>query len=460
MYKQQSYDTPTEEFFQPSEGWFTSDPEFVKITMDHLLNKKLVPKETLDMWEEWSENQKKTSKKKHNYMICKTLTDALHKLLNNIRKSMDNPFTDFSTQIVDNQAVKIFFSSDDEDKKDYIDIVLDININPEKYKDKTFEYIIFKDYCQSKCDKTHEVQKKDFTISFYDGNSKTESKQTRSGFLWLNKSIINKEIKQQYIVISFEKKYIYEFRDKNNETVFDTDKPSLHLAMKWLELKGFKKGENMDEVCTVYAKKADQAAQDLKEAQKSAQQKLEAAEKTANEQLETKQKELDKAQKELEATKQYFLLQTKHINKEKNELEVTLVGVREQLKSADEKTEEVTEALNLINKIIDKGNKIIIKNEENKKKENQNIEQKLIALMPAAVVKEIEKQRREGDKYLAEKLLAEQSKSKIALERRKAERAKKNKNANKQPDEPSEKTKEQLEKELAALQKQLNQKQG
>lgn len=449
MYKQQSYDTPTEEFFQPSEGWFTSDPEFVKITMDHLLNKKLVPKETLEKWDEWSKNQKKTSKKKNNYTICKALTDALDELLNNIR-IMDKPFTNFSTKIVDNQAVKIDFN-----KKDYIDIFLDININPEKYKDKTFEYIIFKDYLQT-------GNQYVFDISFQDGESTKQSKETKP--IFGTKSFIHKEIKKQRILISFEKIYIYQFRDTNNETVFDTDKPSLHLAMKWLELKG----KNMDEVCTVYKTKADEAQEELNtikselyieendeenEQPKPIEKIKEPIEKIKD--LKRAQTQLNTKQTELEATKQYFLLQTKHINKEKNELEVTLVGVREQLKSADEKTEEVTEALNLIKKILDKRNKIITENEENKKKENQNIEQKLIALMPDAVVKEIEKQRREDDKNLAEKLLAEKRKSKIALEKRKAKRANKKKNANKQPDKPSEKTKEELEQELAALKKQL-----
>ena len=295
-------------------------------------------------------------------MICKELTDALHELLNNIRSSIDNPFTEIVKSIVQKQFVKIDSGIDKEDKKDYIYIVLDININPKKYEEKSFEYIIFNDYIP----KDNNIEK--FNIWFQDGEPTTESKQTKSGFLWRKKSISNKKIEKQFILISFEKKYIYEFRDKNNETVFDTDKPSLHLAMKWLELKGYKKGENMDEVCTVYKEEADQAKKDLTaartqltEAENKARKELEAAQKTAKEQL-------DNAQKELEATKQYLLLKTKHINKEKNELEVTLVGVRDQLKLAGEKTEEVTEALNLINKIIDKGNKIIIKNEENKKK--------------------------------------------------------------------------------------------
>lgn len=398
MYKQQSYDTPTEEFFQPSEGKFSID--YVKILLDSISNYKCVPEKTIKNW------LTKSKKSAQRNRVCIYINECLNTFIEEIRNQGSISQEDVIT--IDDKKIpeKIVVISSEHG----------IEILVTNLGSSTGQNTFFGEMVRNK-------EKYDNLII----KTKVDSEFTTRFRVFTAK----KDNYSIHITIKNNKDSIdaiYRFRDKNDQTVFDSrseEKINIKLAMKWLELKGFKNGENMDAVCKVYKEEADQTKKDLTEART----------------------QLTKAQKELEATTKYFLHQTKVINKEKNELEVTLVGVREQLESADEKTEEVDGALDLIYKIIDKGNKIIIKNEEKEQKENQNIEQTLKQQMNDAVVKKIEDQFRQDQQNQAQAMLAIQKQQKQKLSKRIAERAKKK---NKQPDEPSDK-----QKQIADLQAQI-----
>ena len=380
MYKQQSYDTPTEEFFQPSEGRIRDDTPFTEKFFDEYLREH----EFLDKYT--IEKYNKSDYGKLYYKINAALVHTFQEIAKN-KNIFSNAYTN---QVEDKKELYTY------GKKQDVEIVITKGCHIQKIKPKITNGQV--NVCIHIPYENNDFRKYSLKyIHKYMGLKKYEDVDS--------KHVKFKDSTREYIIFSYDngrsgqkiKRYLcivipflefIKFTDLNTGKklidISNVDEIKTKLANDYIKSYGI----TPEQICGCNKEEADQAAKDLTEAKNK-----------AAEQLEAKQNELDKAQKQLEEAK----------NKAKEQLE-------EAKKQLEAKQKELTKTQKELTKTQ--------KELEAKQKEPKTVrddDNDEILNDAAAVVKENEELTKEINKLnlLIEKIITDDQKTKLTPEQKK-----------------------------------------
>lgn len=376
MYKQQSYDTPTEEFFQPSETFFGK-------------SEKMTPEQIAKAFFKFSLRRYNflTARGKQNIVI-----DDYGKLYNNINDALVHTFENFviddnfKEAIKPNADAKEFYSYTD-GKNDNINITIKkgwilygLDSHPEianiKLKDKLNKnQVNVHVHCKienktiiNNIKKYMEIEKetailnfKEITFEKYKEEKPKKNEEEKPNYFLF--SYKNGKITNMYIVIPF-LEFIKFYNPPKNKTLIDiATNPEIKTILATEYIKSY--NIELDNVCEEYKTRFEQTQAKLKTTQDQLEytkQKLETTQdqlEDTKQKLETKETELKAAQEELETTKAELI-------KESN-----LIELMQQKDKANDKN--IEKVINVMRDLCEEAKRLLKDNKKKLKNSDNNI---------------------------------------------------------------------------------------